>query len=73
MSNENDTSYTITPKGRRFAGLRANILEPTQSNILGLAWLAEMASVGCDLRGMHRWAEDLRADACRLRAQAVNI
>lgn len=32
----------------------------------------ELASVGCDVRGQHVWANALRMDAARIRASAVN-
>lgn len=38
---------------------------------LGLAWLCEQAARSCAVDGKHRWSEQLRADAARLRAAAM--
>lgn len=47
-------------------------LTVTARDILGLAWLLEQAARGCDLDGKDGWARDLRHDASRLRAMAVD-
>ena len=49
-----------------------DVIVITQSDLLAQAWLAEMASVGCDVRGQRAWANALRMDAARIRAEAVN-
>jgi hypothetical protein len=42
----------------------------TASNLASIAWLCEMASIGCDASGRPGWAGQLRADAADLRRLA---
>ncbi len=41
-------------------------------DLLVLAWLLEQAVRGCDLDQAHAWAADLRNNASKFRAQAVD-
>jgi len=44
----------------------------TRRDLLALAWLCQQAARGCDAEGRTDWAGQLRADASRLRAWAVD-
>ncbi len=45
-------------------------LPKTTDDLLQLAWLCEMAAIGCIHTNRSAWASQLRLDAAGLRAQA---
>lgn len=66
---KHDVKYTFN---RNPAFQLKTITVVTRQDQLDMAWLVQAASEGCAARGELNYARQLRADASRLRAEAVN-